>query len=285
MLRLLALSFALASPGLATAQGLPKAIFTDPTPDQAHPARMEVVHVPTGGVAINAVAYVPTGAGPHPLLVLCHGWPGNEKNLDLAQAVRRAGWIVVTFNYRGSWGSPGQFRFAQNPEDAAAVIAWLRDPAHAAMLGADTKRIAIAGHSMGAWVSAKAIARDPGLLGAALISMGDVGLLGKMPRPELLKLIDENAETLATTRDAEADEMITNANTFAIVPDAPAIAKRPLLVLTADDGLAPMSDDLVAAVRKAGGVVATRHVATDHSWSDHRIALEAAIIDWLATLR
>ncbi|MDO8912512.1 MAG: hypothetical protein Q8N10_08825 [Phenylobacterium sp.] len=32
---------------------------------------------------------------------------GNEKNLDLAQAVRRAGWNAVTFNYRGSWGSPG----------------------------------------------------------------------------------------------------------------------------------------------------------------------------------
>ncbi|MFD3266336.1 hypothetical protein [Phenylobacterium ferrooxidans] len=32
---------------------------------------------------------------------------GNEKNLDLAQAVRRAGWNAAAFNYRGSWGSPG----------------------------------------------------------------------------------------------------------------------------------------------------------------------------------
>jgi hypothetical protein len=37
-----------------------------------------------------------------------HGLPGNEEFLDLAQAVRRAGWNTVTFNYRGPWGSPGK---------------------------------------------------------------------------------------------------------------------------------------------------------------------------------
>jgi len=80
--------------------------------------------------------------------VICHGLAGNEKNLDLAQAVRRAGWNAVTFNYRGSWGSPGKFRFAQNLEDADAVLAYLREPANAAKLGVDPKRIALAGHSM-----------------------------------------------------------------------------------------------------------------------------------------
>jgi hypothetical protein len=42
--------------------------------------------------------------------------------VDLAQAVRRAGWNAVTFNYRGSWGSPGVFRFGQNTEDAAGLV-------------------------------------------------------------------------------------------------------------------------------------------------------------------
>src|SRR5436853_7929856 len=81
---------------------LAPAIFTDPPHDKANPAGMEVLHIPSGGVAINGVAYTAAGAGPHPVLVLMHGLPGNEKNLDLAQAVRRAGWTVVTFNYRRS---------------------------------------------------------------------------------------------------------------------------------------------------------------------------------------
>ena len=63
---------------------------------------MVVLHIPSHGVLINGVVYTPAGAGPHPTIVICHGLPGNEKNLDLAQAVRRAGWNAVTFNYRGS---------------------------------------------------------------------------------------------------------------------------------------------------------------------------------------
>ncbi|MBC7505261.1 MAG: alpha/beta hydrolase, partial [Sandarakinorhabdus sp.] len=56
-------------------------------------------------------------------------------------------------------------------------------------------------------------------------------------------------------------------------------------VLTADDGLAPGSDSLVAAIRQAGGTrVTTAHVATDHSWSDARLKLETLVIDWLQGL-
>src|SRR3954464_4327200 len=120
------------------------AIYTDPPHDKAHPAAMEVLHIPSGGVKINGVAYTAAGLGPHPVLVLMHGLPGNEKNLDLAQAVRRAGGTVITFNYRGSWGSPGNFRFAGNLDDARAVLTYLRDPANAAKLGLDTRRIVLA---------------------------------------------------------------------------------------------------------------------------------------------
>src|ERR1700694_2402048 len=95
----------------ALAQSVPAAIFTDPPADAAHPAKMTVLHIPSHGVLINGIAYQPAGAGLHPTLVICHGLPGNEKNLDLAQAVRRAGWNVITFNYRGSWGSPGGYPF------------------------------------------------------------------------------------------------------------------------------------------------------------------------------
>jgi fructoselysine-6-P-deglycase FrlB-like protein len=63
------------------------------------------------------------------------------------------------------------------------------------------------------------------------------------------------------------------------------LAKTPLLVLSADDGLAPGTDRLVKEIEAAGGTkVTTLHAATDHSWSDHRIYLETTIVNWLATL-
>lgn len=265
---------------------LPTAIYTDPAPDKLHPARMEVLHIPSGDVAINGIAYLAAGAGAHPTLVLCHGWPGNEKNLDLAQAVRRAGWNVVTFNYRGSWGSPGSFRFAQNPEDAKAVLKYLRAPATAAKFGVDPKRLAIMGHSMGGWVTALVAGQDDSLIGAGLISAGNMGVMRGLDRDGIVKLAAGNAETLAdTSPETMADELIANRDAFDFRKSAPGLARMPLLVLSSDDGLAPQTDSLIEAVGKNGGMRVTRyHAATDHSWSDHRIDLAAQVIRWLHSI-
>ena len=279
-MRILLLALLIAAPSLARAPA------ADPPRDIDHPARMAVLHVPSDDVAINAVAYLAPGAGTHPTLVIAHGWPGNEKNLDLAQAVRRAGWNAVTFNYRGSWGSPGDFHFAQVPQDTAAVLAYLRRPAVAAGLGVDPARIALAGHSMGGWSTALVAAKDPALLGAITISMGDLGLVGGAPRGELIERAKMNAETLAgTTPELMADELIAGAKANRAAAGAAGLAKLPMLVLTSDDGLAPGSDALVTAIRDAGGTrLTTAHVATDHSWSDARLRLQDLVIAWLEGL-
>ena len=271
----------------AVAQTVPAAIFTDPPADAAHPAAMTVLHIPSHGLLINGIVYQPSGAGPHPTLVICHGLPGNEKNLDLAQAVRRAGWNAVTFNYRGSWGSPGVYRFAQNLEDADAVLAYLRDPANATRLGIDTKRIAIAGHSMGGWVTAQTAAHDHGLIGAILISAADMGYLGQAPRDRAVAMMADDMESLTgVTAESMADEVNANAKAFNMLNSAAGLSQMPLLVLSADDGRAPRTDLLVKAIGENGGQKVTAiHAATDHSWSDHRIYLESTIITWLAQLK
>jgi hypothetical protein len=61
--------------------------------------------------------YEAPGVGPHPTALVLHGFPGNERNLDLAQAIRRAGWNAVFFHYRGAWGSEGSFGFVHVLED------------------------------------------------------------------------------------------------------------------------------------------------------------------------
>jgi uncharacterized protein len=268
------------------AQSVPPAIFTDPPADSAHPAAMTVLHIPSHGVIINGLVYSPPGAGPHPTLVICHGLPGNEKNLDLAQAVRRAGWNAVTFNYRGSWGSPGAFRFAQTLEDADAVLSFLRNPANALKLGVDPTRIAIAGHSMGGWVAAHTAAHDHALIGTILISMADMGLAGGRTHAQAVASMAEDMETLAgVTAESMVDELKVHAKQFAVAGTAQGLARIPLLALTANDHLAPHTDALVAAIKAKGGTkVTAMHVDTDHGWSDHRIALESTIITWLAGL-
>jgi len=268
------------------AQGVPRAVYVDPPHDVKNPAHSVILHVPSGGVRINALAMIAAGAGNHPTFLLLHGLPGNEKNQDLAQAVRRAGWNAVIFNYRGSWGSPGEFRFDHTYEDAAAVLAYLREPENARTLAIDTTRMVIGGHSMGGWATAVTAAHDARLRGAVLISAADLGIKGTMSRSDAVAFMADNMETLAGgTAESFADELLSGAEHRRMTANAPGLVRMPLLVLTADDDLAPHSDSLVAAIRRLGGTrVTTMHMATDHSWSDRRVALESAVIRWLERL-
>ena len=107
---------------------IPAPVIADPPADSAHPAAMEAFVLPSHGSGLNAVLYLASGSEPHPTLLLLHGFPGNEQNLDLAQAARRAGWNVLTMHYRGSWGSHGTFSFLNAAEDAHVALAFLEDP-------------------------------------------------------------------------------------------------------------------------------------------------------------
>jgi dipeptidyl aminopeptidase/acylaminoacyl peptidase len=257
-----------ALPARVQAQQTPTAIASDPAPDKASPAAMETLQLPSHGSLLNALVYVAAGAGPHPVVVLLHGFPGNEKNLDLAQAIRRAGWNVLYFNYRGSWGSPGDFSFIHATEDTQAAIAFLRDPATAKKLRVDPTHIVLIGHSMGGFMANYGGAEDAKIQAVGIISAANLGSMAER------------------TRGPGSPEGVANLAKWNFVDYAPKLASRPMLIVTSDDGLAPSSDAFVDALRKAGDKEVTAvHITTDHSYSDHRIALETAVLKWLENLR
>ena len=272
------------------------ALDQDPIPDKLHPATIQTFQLPSHGSQLNAFLYIAAGADPHPTVLLLHGFPGNERNLDLAQTLRRAGYNVLFFDYRGSWGSPGQFSFTHCIEDVDSAIAYLRDPANAAKLHVDSANLILIGHSMGGFLARLAASQDPSIKAIGLISAADMGV----DRIEALPL-DRRSEALlpvaarysifgtaplaGTSTKALAEEAIANADAWNIPALAPKLAARPILVITSDDGLKPSNDAFVAALKKSGSTrVTAQHIATDHSYSDHRIALETSILNWLAVL-
>jgi pimeloyl-ACP methyl ester carboxylesterase len=294
---LLAIAFcAGAHGGVGLAQQLPPTL---PTSHSAHPeprAGMESFQLPSHGALLNAFVYTAAGPGPHPAVLLLHGFPGNEKNLDLAQAIRRAGWDVLFFNYRGSWGSPGDFSFAHSIEDTAAAIAYLRTPANATRLRLDPGRIVLIGHSMGGFMAVEGAASDPSIAAIGLLSAAD--MTARVPQPltpanqgafltqEAASLAHEGMAPLAgCTPDSLARELAIHAQQWRFLNRAAELASRPVLVVTSDDGLAPANDTFVARLRADGDThVTLEHFDTDHAYSDERLELTAAVLHWLATL-
>jgi pimeloyl-ACP methyl ester carboxylesterase len=267
-------------------QQAPAAVISDPSPDPAYPATMAWPDIPSHGAKMYSVIYVASGAGPHPTVLMLHGFPGNEKNLDLAYSIRRAGWNVLVPFYRGAWGSGGTFSFTHTLEDAQASIDFLRQPENLKKFRIDSNHIVLIGHSMGGFVAAYVTAHEPKVFGAALISAGNLGPASARQRasdPEFWGRWNDNASRLVgTTAQQLVDEVDSDRAKWNYMNCVPLLQERPILVLEADDRNTSDNQALVEALRKSGNTKVTeQHMRTDHPFSDHRIAMQVAIVNWL----
>lgn len=287
---LTALVLAFASPAFAElkAPPTPRAVVADPPRDAALPADMAAFQLDVQGAKVNALIYLASGPGPHPTMLFLHGFPGNETNIDLLQAVRRAGWNAMRINYRGSWGSQGSFSFAAARADGEAAIDFLTDPANVAKYRIDPKRIVVAGHSMGGFMAASAsAARASAVAGTILI---DAWNIGGDPRfstldPKVLadNLRPDTAPLAGTSPEALIAEVERDKDKLDLAALSRTIAERPVLMIGAERGIGRMTTALAAAARQAlPDTVVEVQYPTDHSFSDSRIALESQVLRWLA---
>ena len=262
-----------------------------PAVDSAHRPRLAEIAVRSSGERLNGLLYVAGGAGPHPAVLLLHGNPGNERNLDVAQAMRRAGYTVLYFDYRGNWGSGGTFSRSHALEDVAAALNWVRSPAVARQFGVDTARVALVGHSMGGWLALMSAAADRKVACVGALDARNVGAYGRLLQrdraaesarvaaddsltaPGAPYRVEEGGASLVT-------EMKANAERWDVTGHAGALSDRPVLLVAA--AFRSDQDSLVAALDRAGARRVTAVAwQTDHSFSNRRVALAELVVGWL----
>ena len=216
-----------------------QAIAADPPIDTAHPASSLAAQFKSHGATINAQVYRPAGAGVHPTVLLFHGLPGNEQNLDLARALQRAGWTVVTFHYRGSWGSGGDYTLAGGVDDAEALIETLRDAKTAASWGVDPAHLVVAGHSYGGYIAAATAARHPEILASVLIAPWDPSYdqraWSKLSPQALAQTAaaafdDVDGRLGAVTVASLTDDLMQHGASLDLTRFGPALANRPVRI-------------------------------------------------------
>src|SRR2546422_1305537 len=271
----------------------PAAVTADPSPvDTAYPPLIRAVLIPSAGVRLNGVLYVAQGRGAHPTVVFLHGFPGDEKNGDLAQAVRRAGFNALVFYYRGAWGSPGIYSYSHVLEDVTAALIWLREPATAESMRVDPERLILVGHSFGAFAALYTAATTEKVAAVAALAPVDLGSRGSAMRDTgaFAKGVQRRGAQLGALRGTSGEELsreaVTHAADWSLQSPAGVLApKRVLLLAATHDEAVPLSEvyePLGAKLRAVGArKLTTLTLQSDHAFSNVRIGLAQVLTQWL----
>jgi hypothetical protein len=118
-------------------------------------AGLDGVLLPSGGCMLLGGLYRAAPDGACPAVLLLHGIPGHEKNLDLAISLRELGMHVLYIHYRGCWGSQGVYHLDHLVPDACAALAWLANHPRV-----DPDRIGLVGISLGGWAALAAASQS-----------------------------------------------------------------------------------------------------------------------------
>jgi pimeloyl-ACP methyl ester carboxylesterase len=247
------------------------------------PAGSTELFIPSGDAQLAGFIYSANGPGKHPTMFLLHGFPGNERNLDVAQAVRAHGWNVVYFDYRGSWGSGGKFSFTNCVDDVIHVVAFCKK--YQDSLKIDTANMVLFGHSMGGWISLKAVQRLPEVKKCFALSAWDIYPYYKrvLTQGQVLAL-ESGRDTassyfvLNSTVKQMFDPVFRDTIFYNLAHDGTALAHKQIVMLDEHSRNAFIAD----SIRSKNTTYFDYEVwHTDHPFTNKRISLTNAVIAFL----
>lgn len=267
------------SPVMTHAQTPDSIVLKDLVWDKAAPAGQVELEIPSENSLMAGVMYSANGAQKHPTLILLHGFPGNERNLDLAQVVRAHGWNVIYFNYRGSWGSQGEFSFENCVQDVVNLVSYCK--IYSDSLHIDTSNIALFGHSMGGFVCLKALTKLPGVKKGIALSTWNIYESTKAIKPSQVKAMAKYfpvSFVLNTSSEKLIQSTVDNLPFYNLQNEAAALSGKEIIMLDEHH----MNQPLAESLKKANHNYFDYEVwQTDHPFSNKRISLMNKLLDFL----
>ena len=253
----------------------------DITWDNSSPAGFIELAIASGTSTMQGFIYKANGAQKHPTLLLLHGFPGNERNLDLAQVVRAHGWNVIYFNYRGSWGSQGKFSFKNCVEDVVNVVGFCKK--YQDSLQIDTSNIVLFGHSMGGWVCLKALQKLPNVKKGFALSTWNIygdfkNVKTKQQINDKVKAEGGDIFVLNTPTKVIFESVVNEPNYFNLANDARALSDKQIIMLDEHS----YNKEIAASIKNSNKSYFDYEVwQTDHPFTNKRISLMNMVLAFL----
>jgi len=243
---------------------------------------VEDVYIPCEGARLLGRLYRPNEESVYPAVAVCHGFPGDTKNMDLAEELALNGVVVLIFYYMGAWGSGGEFRLTNMVPSTVAAVKYLRG------LGfVDPDRVGLISLSMGTVPLTKCMSVDPSLRTGVLMSpASDLKPWSQEQYldnivPVFLKMAE--GKLVGWTEEKLRQDVKAVASELNPIETVRKINAPLMVVLGTNDTLTtpPEIRRLYEAANEPKRLVEIE--GADHEFTEHRIPLQKAIIDWVSS--
>ena len=232
-----------------------------------------------GQDSIAVYGLIASGKEAKETVLLLHGIPGNEKNLDLAQELRTAGKNVFFFNYRGSWGSQGEYLYSHCLEDVGHLLDYLSDTIVSSKLRIDTSQFVLIGHSLGGGLALIKGAKDSRIKKVIALSPVNYGynLRNFTTADSLPKFQDYLGSLFMLNLHPKTfiQEIINKKEYYNLLTHRELYKKKPVVII---DDFSRKEDDWPGEL---DGFLEYYVIKSDHSFTDKRKELIEYINNWL----
>lgn len=243
---------------------------------------VEDVSIPCEGVRLLGRLYRPNDECVYPAVVFCHGYPGDTKNMDLAEELALKSVVALIFYYMGAWGSGGEYRLTNLVPSTSAAVKYLRD-----QNCVDLDRVGLVSHSMGAVPLTKCLSVDKSLrTGVLMAPASDLRNWSQKPYLDsIVPVFLEMAEgkLAGWTEEKLRQDLKVAAYELNPIETVRKVHSPLLVVLGTNDTVTTPSDirSLYEAANEPKRLVEIE--GADHGFSEHRIPLQKTVIDWLTS--
>ena len=248
---------------------------------------MESVQFQSSGSMVQGFYFPVKSADSLGTLVFLQGFPGVEGDELICALLAERGLNVLTFNYRGVFGSEGTFSFSHAVEDIGAAVQFVTK-------SVGTGKIFLGGWSFGSGLVPAGAVRNPQVAKLFTLSgrnFGDEARLIEQD-PEYAAQVRQNLDGIrkpagpVNLADNFLEDMIVNKDHLDSLRLAPLLKDKPILLIGAwDDEISAIEDHIIPFYRRllenGNGKAKIEAFQTDHEFSGCREQVVEAIINWL----
>jgi alpha/beta superfamily hydrolase len=227
-------------------------------------------------------------------VIFLQGFPGTEGDELICARLARAGVHVLTFNYRGTFGSEGFFSFNNAVADIRAARQYLSRTQELSKYEIDRGKIVLGGWSFGSGMVPLGAAQNPEIRKFFRITGRNFAEEARLIErdPEYAQAVTKNLEAIRSPngpinfRDDLLTDLVENQSTFDVDKIVPQLIDQEILLIGGwDDQVIRIEDHMIpfyrSLVENEAKKVRIEAVQDDHEFSKRKDQLVQIIFDWL----